>query len=60
MDSRFFCSYTYPKESFFSIRKVGIRETEDSDNDLSRILALSHCCPTSSIIGHLVSGVPTP
>ena len=37
MDSRFFCFQTTPKESFSSIRKVGIRETEDSDNNLSRI-----------------------
>lgn len=40
MDSRFFVSKPIQKDSFFTIRKVGIRETEDSDNDLSRIRAL--------------------
>ena len=31
MDSRFFVSKPIQKDSFFTIRKVGIRETEDSE-----------------------------
>ena len=34
MDSRFFCFHASPKESFFSIRKVGIREPDKSNRSL--------------------------
>ena len=53
MESRFFVFQTYPKESFFSIRKVGIREPDKSLEVYSRILRLNQWSPTSSFIGHL-------
>lgn len=58
MDSRFFLFQTTPKESFFSIRKVGIREPDKSLEFYSRILRLINWSPTGSFTGHLDFRLP--
>ena len=58
MDSRFFVFKPIQKDSFFSIRKVGIREPDKSLEVYSRILRLIVWYPTGLVIGHLDFRLP--